>query len=57
MDGVWVCMWMRCVYHRCERVWVYLHCVCGVWVLWCFKHYQVFKREGSGLCVCVKECR
>lgn len=32
MDGVWECMWMRCVCSMCERVWVYLHCVCGVWV-------------------------
>lgn len=31
-------------------------CVWSVGIV-VFKHYQVFKREGSGLCVCVKECR
>lgn len=37
----------------CERAWVYLHGVRGVWVFW----MMVIKREGgAGLCVCIREC-
>ena len=44
-------IWGWCV-GVCEKVWVYLHCVCGMWVFW----MTMIKREGIWIvCLCKRE--